>query len=132
MSNKEIFEEIMQRENINYVEFGKRIGIKGKPTTLYDIRDGKIKSITPKMADKILAAFPHYNRAWLLSGEGNILADSVRQTNQSGDNIHGRHVTVNKTEKDYIDIIKKQAEQLSKSQSHIDHLLSIIDRLQKE
>ncbi len=82
--------------------------------------------------DRISKAYPSLNIDWLLTGVGDMmLSDSVNQTNQSGDNIHGRHVTVNKTEKDYIDIIKIQAEQLSRSQSQIDRLLSIIDRLQK-
>lgn len=66
---------------------------------------------------------------WLLTGLGDMHSDSVIQNNQNGDNIHGHSVTVNKTEKDYIEIIKTQAEQLSKSQEQIDRLLSIIERM---
>lgn len=66
---------------------------------------------------------------WLLTGLGDMHSDSIVQNNQNGDNIHGHSVTVNKTEKDYIEIIKTQAEQLSKSQEQIDRLLSIIEKM---
>lgn len=66
---------------------------------------------------------------WLLTGDGCITNDGVVQNNQNGDNIHENSVTVNKTEKDYIDIIKTQAEQLSKSQQQIDRLIAIIERM---
>ena len=68
---------------------------------------------------------------WLLTGLGDMHSDSVIQNNQNGDNIHGHSVTVNKTEKDYIEIIKTQAEQLSKSQEQIDRLLSIIAKVEE-
>jgi len=66
---------------------------------------------------------------WLLTGLGDMHSDSIIQNNQNGDNIHGHSVTVNKTEKDYLEIIKTQAEQLSKSQEQIDRLLSIIEKM---
>lgn len=62
---------------------------------------------------------------FLLTGEGSIYADSVVQNNQNGDNINGHSVTVNKTEVDYIEIIKVQSNQLSKSQEQIDELLQL-------
>lgn len=62
---------------------------------------------------------------FLLTGEGSIYADSVVQNNQNGDNINGHSVTVNKTEVDYIEIIKAQSNQLSKSQEQIDELLQL-------
>lgn len=68
---------------------------------------------------------------WLLTGEGSITNNGVTQSNQNGDNIHGHSVTVNKTEKDYLEIIKRQSEQLSKSQEQIDRLLSIIENFGK-
>lgn len=68
---------------------------------------------------------------WLLTGEGNITNNGIVQNNQSGDNTQGHSVTVNKTEKDYLEIIKRQSEQLSKSQEQIDRLLSIIENFGK-
>lgn len=68
---------------------------------------------------------------WLLTGDGNMLSNTITQNNQNGDNIQGTSVTVNKTEKEYLEIIKRQSEQLSKSQEQIDRLLSIIEKLNK-
>lgn len=69
---------------------------------------------------------------WLLTGEGSITNDGIVQNNQNGDNIQGHSITVTKTEKNYLDIIKKQSDQLSKSQEQIDRLLSIIETMNKQ
>lgn len=81
--------------------------------------------------NNVLTMFPELNREWLLYGEGEMLNPKVIQNNQNGDNIQGHSVTVNKTEKDYLEIIKRQSEQLSKSQEQIDRLLSIIENFGK-
>lgn len=89
----------------------------------------KIKNSVGKRAlGDIQRAFPDLNSNWLLTGEGEMLNPSVVQNNQNGDNIHGQSVTVNKTETDYIAIIKMQSEQLSKSQEQIDRLLTLLER----
>lgn len=82
--------------------------------------------------NNVLTIFPELNREWLLYGEGEMLNPKVIQNNQNGDNIQGHSVTVNKTEKDYLEIIKRQSEQLSKSQEQIDRLLSIIENMNKQ
>ena len=69
--------------------------------------------------------------SWLLTGMGDMYSTPVVQDNQNGDNIHGHFVTVSKSESEYLDIIKKQSEQLSKSQQQIDRLLSIIEKMQQ-
>lgn len=89
----------------------------------------KIKNSVGKRAlGDIQRAFPDLNSNWLLTGEGEMLNPSFVQNNQNGDNIHGQSVTVNKTETDYIAIIKMQSEQLSKSQEQIDRLLTLLER----
>ena len=78
----------------------------------------------------ILRNFPELNKDWLLTGEGKMLNPSVVQKNQNGDNIHGQSVTVNKSESEkLLDIIRMQAEQLSKSQEQISKGQEQIDRL---
>ena len=81
--------------------------------------------------NNVLRSFPDLNREWLLYGEGEMLNRNIIQQNQNGDNLHGNNVTIEKTEKDYLEIIKSQAEQLSKSQEQIDRLLSIIENISK-
>ena len=89
----------------------------------------KVKgSIGSDKIEDIIRAYPQLNRVWLLSGEGDMLKTSIVQNNQNGDNIQGHSITVNKTESDYIAIIKMQSEQLSKSQEQIDRLLSLLER----
>lgn len=88
----------------------------------------KVKdSLGKRGLSDILRNFPELNKDWLLTGEGKMLNPSVIQNNQNGDNIQGQSVTVNKTETDYIAIIKMQSEQLSKSQEQIDRLLTLLE-----
>ena len=116
-----------------FIEF-KGISVK-KFEELCSLSNGYIKSMRKGFGDdklnNVLNMFPDLNREWLLYGEGEMLNQKVVQNNKHGDNIHGHSVTVNKTEKDYLGIIKMQAEQLSKSQEQIDRLLSIIEKLNK-
>ena len=116
-----------------FIEF-KGISVK-KFEELCSLSNGYIKSMRKGFGDdklnNVLNMFPDLNREWLLYGEGEMLNQKVVQNNKHGDNIHGHSVTVNKTEKDYLGIIKMQAEQLSKSQEQIDRLLSIIERMNK-
>ena len=91
---------------------------------------GVDKVLTDKFLNRFNEAFGSvFNNDWLLWGNGDMLKPTVFQNNENGDNIQGHSVTVNKTEKDYLEIIKNQSEQISKSQEQIDKLLSIITKL---
>ena len=70
ISSREILEFITENENITLSKLSQLMGIK-RAQPLYDIRDGKIKAISTNYVEKILAAFPQYNRVWLITGEGN-------------------------------------------------------------
>lgn len=72
MRPKEVLEYILSNEGISYSDLAKLMGIP-RAQPLYDIRDGKIKNISENYANKILAAFPKYNKGWLMSGEGEML-----------------------------------------------------------
>ena len=128
MTDSERIIEVKNFSRLSFNKLAKELGLK-TVQTLYDIRDGK-HGISKDVAEKIQAKYLNINITWLLTGEGEMLNPSVVQNNQNGDNIHGHSVTVNKTEKDYLSIIKMQAEQLSKSQEQIDRLLSIIEKMQ--
>lgn len=114
-----------------FIEF-KGISVK-KFEELCSLSNGYVSSMRKGFGEdklnNVLTMFPELSRDWLIYGEGEMLNPQVVQNNQHGDNIHGHSVTVNKTEKDYIEIIKTQAEQLSKSQQQIDRLLSIIEKM---
>lgn len=79
----------------------------------------------------IIHSFPELNERWLLTGEGEMLLSKVpnhiiQSEDINGHNTHGHNVTINKTEKDYLDIIKRQSEQLSRSQAQIDELIRLL------
>lgn len=63
--------EFLQYKGINKAEFGRRIGVSSAYIT--SIR----KSIQPDKVERIKAAFPDLNLAWLLTGEGEMLRDDV-------------------------------------------------------
>lgn len=83
MKPNEILEAILAKEEINYSQLAKAMGL-NRTQPLYDIRDGKIKSISKNYVEKILSAFPHYNKIWLLTGEGEMLInESTNENNKS-------------------------------------------------
>lgn len=83
-----------------------------------------------KMSDRFLKTISeklHINTQWITTGKGDMISENrVVQQNQSGDNINGHSVTVNKTETDsFIELLKRKDEQ-------IDRLLSIIEKLNQK
>lgn len=80
MPPKEILEFILKKENITYPKLAEAMGI-SRPQPLYDIRDGKIKSISGNYARKIIAAFPNsgYTFEFLLSGNKGSLEEKYPQ-----------------------------------------------------
>lgn len=63
------------------------------------------------------------SEAWLLTGEGCMTTACIVQNNENGDNYQGNGMTVNKSDAEYIAMLKKKDEQ-------IDRLLSIIEKMQ--
>lgn len=123
MNTKERLLKFIEEAGITIAEFERKCSLSNGY-----IRKLKGSVGSDKIED-IIKTYPQLNRVWLLSGEGQMLNPSVVQNNQNGDNIQGHSVTVNKTEADYIAIIKLQAEQLSKSQVQISKSQEQIDRL---
>ena len=56
----------------NIKAFVSALDLKG-PQIIYDIQSGKTKNISDNLAERILLVFPEINRAWLLSGDGDML-----------------------------------------------------------
>ena len=77
MEAPEILKTIIEKEGITYSSLSKKMGL-NRAQSIYDIRDGKVKRISPNYADKILSAFPKYNRAWLLSGDGDPIKNEIK------------------------------------------------------
>ena len=71
----EIISSILDREGLKAATFAKSVGV--VPTQIYDLQKGKIKKISEEIADKIISVYHHYNKVWLLTGEGDMLTSDV-------------------------------------------------------
>ncbi len=74
MTTTEIISRILEHEGLQAATFAKKCGLVA--TQVYDLSSGKIKKISSGVANKIVAAFPHYNLEWLLTGAEPMLKDS--------------------------------------------------------
>lgn len=87
MNATQIINTILEKEEVKAGTFAKIIGV--NPTQIYDLQSGKTKRISATMADKITNIYPHYNKIWLLTGEGPMLKPAAYQSgmnvNYSGD-----------------------------------------------
>lgn len=70
---------------ISVKALSERIGLP-HPQSLYDIQKGKTQNISNNMAGLILKEFPLVSKAWLLTGEGDML---IGDTNVSGNHSLG-------------------------------------------
>lgn len=138
MNNKDILETILRNEGISYNALAKSIHVKTQ--VLYDIKNGKVKTITNKMAEKILSVYPHYNRIWLLTGKGDIISTPTNEQTINGNGnaaiVGGNknslsmaeNSDINKALNKAINEITEQRKLVMKSQEQIDRLLSLLEK----
>ena len=67
---------ILSYYSLSVNEFVARTGIKTKQA-VYDLLHGKTRSISTAMENKILSCFPEISRAWLLTGEGDMIKEQI-------------------------------------------------------
>lgn len=75
MKTSEIIQAILNKEGLTYSIFAKYIKV--APKEVYDLLNGRTKSITSKFAEKILAVYPYYNIIWLRTGLGEMFKSDV-------------------------------------------------------
>lgn len=121
--------EMALNERLTVSQIAKIIG---KPaTSLYNIQKGKINGISEKLADLILEKFPHYNKVWLLTGEGKMLRD-IHTDEKIGDDSRiadDGHDTLPSTLDKAIGEIAEQRKIIAKCQEQIDRLIAVIERM---
>ena len=81
--------KILEQEDITINTLGTQLGM-DRSQALYDIDKGKTQTISLKMAEKILTAFPHYSRSWILSGEGAMFIASPQKPHSAPQGIKRR------------------------------------------
>ncbi len=84
-----VLRKILEQEDITINTLGTQLGM-DRSQALYDIDKGKTQTISLKMAEKILTAFPHYSRSWLLSGEGAMFIASPQKPHSAPQGIKRR------------------------------------------
>ena len=83
MEIKERISAILTYYNLSVNEFVKRTGIK-TVQAVYDMLHGKTRSISSAMEIKIISCFPEISRAWLLTGDGEMLLNASPPTKPPG------------------------------------------------
>lgn len=77
MDSPKVINFILEREKLKAGTFAKAIGV--TPTQIYDLQSGKTKKISESIANKIVSAFPIYNKVWVLTGSGSPIEESLLQ-----------------------------------------------------
>lgn len=72
MDASQIINKIIEYSNLKASDFAAKIGTKTSQA-IYDLQKGRTKKISDSMCDKILSCYPEINKAWLLTGEGEML-----------------------------------------------------------
>lgn len=78
MEGKDVINAILAHECINTAQLCQQIGLVGSKTqALYDILRGKTQKVSPRIANLIRASKPMYRLEWLLTGDGDMLDESI-------------------------------------------------------
>lgn len=72
MNGKQVINTILANECIKAATFARKIGV--TPPQIYDLQKEKIKGVSSNIADKILLVYPSYNKSWIMTGMGEMLA----------------------------------------------------------
>lgn len=134
MTDIERIEEIKKiLEEPSLLALSRRLGM-SSAQIFYDIRAGKC-GISKELILKIKNQIPLINHVWLLTGDGEILLNNMKekqvvQNNVAGDNIQGGNVAVEKQQaNEFIELLRNADIRLAKSQEQIDRLIGIIEKI---
>lgn len=131
MTASEKIEKLLIYLNINAKVFSEKLGY-DKAQIIYDVQKGKTKTISDKLASKIVSVFPDISKSWLLADEGDMLRSSQSVSENIGSTIVGANVQGNGNNisnndatniAGMIELQHGYQAMLRKSQSQIDELL---------
>ena len=138
MTDKERIEELLHHFRMSQKEFAEKCGF--DPDTISSIKRMS-RTISTKVAGKILAACPEINKTWLTTGKGEMLKTASYKTTvrgnknitQTGAGNQANSDGLSALQKDeYWEIIRENQRQLAESQSQIGRLITIIEQLSKK
>lgn len=127
----ERIDAIIKHSGLSIPKFAKNVGFT-TPQTIRELINGRTKSLSYAVTNKILAAYPEINETWLKTGEGEMLTSPSKvslidhSSDRSGDNIGqiDNHGEIRKAGRDYyeepcredkvmIDTLRKEVEHLT-------------------
>lgn len=130
MNKKTTVEIIAKNERLDLKELALMVGL--NPQNMYDIKSGKAKSVSKRIADKIIAVFPQYMKSWILTGEGEMYKDPPPKNDSTAIVNHqvgnGNHFASDKLVERFLDELAAEREL---HRHEIDRLLSIIEQFKK-
>ena len=98
MNLSERIKSLLEYKHQSAAAFAAMIGVK-TPQAIRDIINGKTRSLSENVKNKILAALPEVSTTWLLTGEGAMLKSvggTTMMQNSTGDNsqnVQGNGIT---------------------------------------
>lgn len=74
----DILNELTSYLQISLAELASKVGYE-RPQAFYDVMSGKTQKISATMIDRIISVYPEISHVWLLTGDGEMLKDSVNE-----------------------------------------------------
>ena len=128
MSKKSTIEIIAENERLDLKELA--LKVECNPQNMYDIKSGKAKSVSKRIAEKIIIVFPQYSKSWVMTGEGEMYKDPSGTAsifnNQVG---NGNHFNSDMTLNQFMVELAAQRKLTEKAQEQMDRLITIIEKL---
>ena len=124
-----IVDKILEKYQISGRKFAEKVGMTA--SQISDYRKGKLKRISPDIADRIIKEYPELSRVWLLTGEGAMLK-SVRVEGSGNATVNGDHstATIGVDGSRLLDQLDRKDEQIRNATEQVNRLLAIIERMQ--
>lgn len=76
MDAQQLITSILDYLRVSPTEFARNIGLE-RAQAIFDMRDGKTKTVSRRMAERIKEAYPAFSAAWIAKGEGEMLESEM-------------------------------------------------------
>ena len=115
---------------ISLRKLSKSLGL-SSAQVFYDLKSGKVQGISPKLLESIKANLPEIDSGWLVTGKGDMLVSSGKNSQVIGSNkgtaINGDGAIVSSPEQNKI--IKRMQDQIDELLAQNGKLLNIVEQL---
>ena len=121
--------EILQDLGLNVKTLSEALGY-NRPQGLYDVFNGRTKSISNDLANRITTVFPEYNRVWVLTGEGEkYITSGIPGTTINKSQLNNSPINGDDCIKALIQEVGEQRAMTQQCLSRIDKSQNQVDRL---